>query len=175
MVGVWTSFSFIPALLLSISRISNFLPSSVFLRLISFMLFLYASVWENALAWVPNFLQPYVMVLDFFRQCNFMCTICIRSEKLDILTHYSPPEPLNSLTDGPSGFFVPALLKILAPLFLPPSSVSLSCFILAVPMRECSGKHSCTSSTFPIAMLNGTLFFSRNDMIEMVEEPPDKN
>ena len=99
------------------------------------------------------------MVLDFFRQRNFKCTICIRSEKLDILKHYSPPEPLNYLTVGLSRFFVPALLKKLAPLFLPPSSVSLSCFILAVPMRECSGKHSCTSSTFPVAILNGTLFF----------------
>ena len=35
----------------------------------------------------------------------------------------------------------------------------LSYFILAVPMRKCSGKHSCMSSTFPIAILNGPLFF----------------
>ena len=33
------------------------------------------------------------------------------------------------------------ILYILAPLFLP-SSVSLPYFILAVPMRECLGKHS---------------------------------
>ena len=42
--------------------------------------------------------------------------------------------------DKPSGFifFVPTLLlSILAPLFLPSSSVYLSYFILAVPMREC--------------------------------------
>ena len=57
-------------------------------------------------------------------------------------------------------FFVPALLfSILAPLFLPPSSVSLSYFILAVPMRKRLGKHSCMSSLFPIAILNGTFFF----------------
>ena len=56
-------------------------------------------------------------------------------------------------------FFVPAfLLSILTRLFLP-SSVSLSYFILAVPMRECLGQHSCMSSTFPIAILNGTCFF----------------
>ena len=64
--------------------------------------------------------------------------------------------------DGQSGliFFVPALLlSMLKPLCLPFSSVSLSYFILAVPMRECLGKHSCTSSTFSIAILNGTCFF----------------
>ena len=68
--------------------------------------------------------------------------------------------------DRPSGllFFVPALLfSILTPLFLPPclfSSVSLSYYILAVPMRNCLGKHSCMSSPFPIAILNGTFFFA---------------
>ena len=57
-------------------------------------------------------------------------------------------------------FFLPALLlSILTPLFLPSSSVPLSYFILAVPMRECLGKHSCMSSPFPIAILNGTFFF----------------
>ena len=63
--------------------------------------------------------------------------------------------------DRPSGllFFVPALLlSTLTPFFLPSSSVSLSYFILAVPMRECLGKHSCMSSPFPIAILNGTFF-----------------
>ena len=51
------------------------------------------------------------------------------------------------------------LLSILTPLFLPSSSVSLSHFVLAVPMGECLGKHSCMSSIFPIAVLNGTSFF----------------
>ena len=37
--------------------------------------------------------------------------------------------------------------------------VSLSYFVLAVPMRECLGKHSCMSSPFPIAIQNGTCFF----------------
>ena len=32
-------------------------------------------------------------------------------------------------------------------------------FILAVPRRECLGKPSCMSSTFPLAILNGTCFF----------------
>ena len=74
--------------------------------------------------------------------------------------------------DRPSGLlsFVFALLfSILTSLFLPSSSVSLSYFILAVPIRECLGKHLCMSSSFPIALLNDTFFFSRNDMIEMVE------
>ena len=47
-------------------------------------------------------------------------------------------------------YFVPALLlSILTLLFLPSSSVFLSYFILAVPMRECLRKHSCMSSLFP--------------------------
>ena len=62
----------------------------------------------------------------------------------------------------PSGLlsFVPALLlSILTPLFLSCLSVSLSYLIPAVPMLECFGKHSCMSSPFPIAILNGTSFF----------------
>ena len=39
------------------------------------------------------------------------------------------------------------------------SFVSLFYFVLAVPMLECLGKHSCLSSPFPIAILNGTCFF----------------
>ena len=37
--------------------------------------------------------------------------------------------------------------------------VSLSYFIFAVPMHECLGEHSCMSSIFPIAILNGACFF----------------
>ena len=66
------------------------------------------------------------------------------------------------------------LLSLPTPPFLP-SSVSLSYFIIAVPMPKCLGKYSCMSSPFPIAILNGTLFFSRNDLIEMVEVSPVKN
>ena len=51
------------------------------------------------------------------------------------------------------------LISTLTPLFLPSSSVSLSYFIIAVPMREYLGKHSCMSSLFPIAILNGTSSF----------------
>ena len=43
-------------------------------------------------------------------------------------------------------------------LFLSSSSVPLSYFSLAVPMRQCLGKHSCRSS-FRIAILIGTSFF----------------
>ena len=62
---------------------------------------------------------------------------------------------------------VPAVLfSILTPLFFASSSVSLSYFILAVPTRECLGKHSCMSSLFPIAILNGTSSF-----LSLVQEP----
>ena len=36
------------------------------------------------------------------------------------------------------------------------SSVSLTYLIRAVPMRKCCGQHCCKSSTFYIAILNGT-------------------
>ena len=56
--------------------------------------------------------------------------------------------------------FVPAVLfSILTPLFCVSSPVSLSYFILAVPMHECLGKQSCMSSPFPIAILNGASSF----------------
>ena len=60
-------------------------------------------------------------------------------------------------------------------LFLPSSSVSLSYFIFAVPILNCFGKYLCMSSSFPITILNGTLFFSRIVMIELVEEALVKN
>ena len=56
-------------------------------------------------------------------------------------------------SDWPLGLlsFVPALLfSIFGHLFLPSSSVSLTYFILAVPMRECLGKHFCMSTPSPI-------------------------
>ena len=64
--------------------------------------------------------------------------------------------------DRPSGLllFVPAVLfSILTPLFCVSSSVSLSYFVLAVPIRNCLGKHSCMSFPCPIAILNGTFLF----------------
>ena len=51
------------------------------------------------------------------------------------------------------------LLSMLTHLFLS-SSLSLSYFRLAVPMRKCLGKHSCMSFSFPIVILNDTSFFS---------------
>ena len=70
--------------------------------------------------------------------------------------------------DRPSGLllFVPALLlSILTPIFLPSSFVSLSYFVFALPMRECLGKHSCMSSPWPTAILNGIFFFSRDEIV----------
>ena len=51
--------------------------------------------------------------------------------------------------------------------YLNSSSVSLSYFLLAVPKRECLGKHSCTSSSFPIAIIpNGTpSLFAKRDYL----------
>ena len=69
------------------------------------------------------------------------------------------PEQVRST--GLHTFFVPAVLLskcLFIRLFIPSSSVSLSYFILAVPMRKCSGEHSCLSSIFHVALLNDTFF-----------------
>ena len=57
---------------------------------------------------------------------------------------------------GLLSFVSAVLLFTFILLFLPSSSVSLSNIYLAVTMRGCLGKHSCMSSPFPIAILNGT-------------------
>ena len=66
------------------------------------------------------------------------------------------------------------LLSTLTPLFLPFSSVSLSYFILAVPMRTTVWENTRVSFQFPIAILNNTLFF-RETKMSKVEESPVKN
>ena len=73
-------------------------------------------------------------------------------------------------SDRPSGLLfllMPALLLSALTTLLHSSSVSLSYFNLAVPVRECLGKHSCMSSPFFIATLNGT-FFLRSPGIDFV-------
>ena len=57
---------------------------------------------------------------------------------------------------GLLSFVSAVLLFTFILLFLLSSSVSLSNFYRAVPMRGCLGNHSCMSSPFPIAILNGT-------------------
>ena len=67
-------------------------------------------------------------------------------------------------------FFVPAIfLSILTPHFLASLSVYLSYFILAVPMRECLGKHSCTSSPVP-HHTEWYLIFSRAEIVLALAE-----
>ena len=55
-----------------------------------------------------------------------------------------------------SSLFLSILISSLLTLILP---VSLSYFIIAVPMRKCLLKHSCMSCTFPTAILNGASSF----------------
>ena len=57
------------------------------------------------------------------------------------------------------------LLSIFTILFVHSSSVALSYFLLAVLMRKCLEEHSCTSSSFSIATLSGTYFFSRSEIV----------
>ena len=56
--------SFVPAVLFPYLRLSSF-RLRLSHGLISFLLFPWASVWENTRAWVPRFLNPYWMVLHF--------------------------------------------------------------------------------------------------------------
>ena len=58
--------------------------------------------------------------------------------------------------DRTSFFLSAVLLSTFILLFLLSSSVSLSFIYLSVPMRGSLGKYSCMSSSFPIAILNGT-------------------
>ena len=86
MIGRWDLLFFVPTLLLAIIT-PLFNPILPFLCLISFWLFLCASVWENTRAWAPHFLWSCCMVLAFFRQCNYKCTMCIPSKKIEIVMH----------------------------------------------------------------------------------------
>ena len=63
-------------------------------------------------------------------------------------------------TIRPLGFvFVATVLSIFTLLCMLLFSVFLCYFKIAVPMRKCSEEHACMSSTFPLAILNGTCFF----------------
>ena len=80
-------FSFMPALLLSILTPLFLSSSSVYVT--SFLLFLSASVW-GAISLVHEYHisdSHTEWYLFFFRQCNYKCTMCIRSKKLEIVKH----------------------------------------------------------------------------------------
>ena len=101
-----------------------------------------------------HYLSPFCLLLSEFH-CIFPFLIkYYRSLFIIIVFWLGCDRPL-----GHFFFRARLLFSILTPLFLPPSSISLSYFILAVPMSKCLGKHSCMSSPFPIAILNGTFFF----------------
>ena len=83
-----------------------------------------------------NFIVLFPFLIQFY-QIMFIILFRLGSDRLSVLL-----------------LFVPAVLFfILTPLFCPSSSVSLSYFILAVPMRECLGKHSCMSSPLSLTDL----------------------
>ena len=102
-----------------------------------------------------DYLSPFCFLLIEFH-CSFSISYKILPDYMFIIIVFRLG------CDRPSGLllFVPAVLfSILTCLFCVSSSVSLSYFILAVPMRERLGKHSCMSSPFPIAIMNGTSSF----------------
>ena len=60
-----------------------FVPASLlFLCLMLFLLFPCASVWENTRARVSHSYSHTEWYFLFFRQCNYKCTMCSRSEKV---------------------------------------------------------------------------------------------
>ena len=81
-----------------------------------------------------------------FLLIEFHCSFSISYKKIQIMFIIIV---FRLACDRPLGLllFVPAVLfSILTPRFCVSSSVSLSYFILAVPMRECLRKHSCMNS-----------------------------
>ena len=100
-----------------------------------------------------DYLSPFCFLL-----IEFHCTFSISYKRLQYFVYYN----IFWLgCDRLSGLFFSACFasSVLKPLFLPSSFVSLSYFILAVPMLVCLGKHSCMGSSSPIAILNSTCFF----------------
>ena len=90
-----------------------------------------------------EYLRPFCFLLVEFH-CSFSISYKILPDYVFIIIIFRLGY------DGPSGLllFVPTVLfSILTPLFCV-SSVLLSYFILAVPMRECLGKHSRMSSCY---------------------------
>ena len=91
-----------------------------------------------------NFIVLFPFLIKYYHILFVIILFCLGSDRLSGLLS-----------------FLPALrFSILTPLFCPSSSVPLSYFSLAVPILECLEKHSCMSSPFPIAILNGTSFLS---------------
>ena len=88
-------------------------------------------------------------VIEFISLPLRQSTSTVASKKMHPLTS----RRLTVVSDGRT-----VLLSTFIILFLLSSSVSLSNFYLAVPMRGCFGKHSCMSSPFHISILslNGT-------------------
>ena len=117
--------------------------------------------------WLPLSCTGEVDNFSFFNSLGRFCVLLIKlnytfSVSYIILPYYVYYYCIFLGSVRPSGllfFLVAFLLSILMPLSLPSSSVSLSYFILAVPIREGLGKHLCISSQFSIAILNGTFFF----------------
>ena len=101
-----------------------------------------------------DYLSPFCFLL-----IEFHCSFSISYKILPDYVYYC----CISIRIGCRDFFQSCPLyffSMLTPLFCPSSSVSVSYFILSVPMREWLGKHSCMSSPFPIAILNCTSFLS---------------
>ena len=83
------------------------------------------------------------------------------TDVMEIGRKFSKQRTVDFRNWGGSGMFPESrvTIHILMPLFIHSSSVSMCYFILDVSMLECLGKYSCMSFPFPIAILNGILFF----------------
>ena len=91
-----------------------------------------------------------------FLLIEFHCTFSICFEILPYYVYYYYCILIRWWWAVGTSLFPPHFTSFhLMPFFLP-SSVSLSYFILAVPMRQCLGEQSRMNPTFSIAILNGT-------------------
>ena len=145
-------------------------------------------------AWVTHFLRPYWLVLAFSPDEIILALVDNFLSKLNYDNNWCVGPAEGTAPPHASALLKARLIPTRRPcwrhcssprvgpaedtaLFCVSSSVWLSYFILAVPMRKCLGKHSCMSSSFPIAILNDTSFFwqcnykctlrIRRDMVEI--------
>ena len=71
-LGLWDFIFLCPLYFFPCSCIYSYVL--LFLCLISFLLFLCASVWENTRTWVPHLIHSYLMILPFSDTFNYKCT-----------------------------------------------------------------------------------------------------
>ena len=110
---------------------------------------------HNFLLWHPNSQKIEGILNKGLRKVCTSCFLCSSRRHQPVLFLHRIAESVSR----------PNLYILLTPLFLSSSSVFLSYFVLAIPMRECLGKHSCMSSPISYSHTEWyTFFFSPGEI-----------